>query len=307
MDRVMNIPYLAPMLTNQTALSVLIHNPLICARTIARPAQMLGVVIALAASNPGAEHLNGALDARFPALHPPKTTEVMEVVNAGSPEAAVVRQHHQAALAGMDRLEEMQRKEAPSAQHHRPDPVERSPLAAPHPQPQAVPHPQPQAVDVRTMTAGTKIREVFREMFIERLTTSRPHWGGRLVEILANPRGPFGISPISDALAPAVEEFRKDHPRLVAFLIRTGGLWPAPSDPETLEIMHSAAKIWARRLVRPILLGIIDQHRKQVAELNGDSKPAWYRHEELDKELKAAKDVHGEYLVNPVIAKRPRD
>ena len=300
MDRLFSIPHLAPILANPTALSVLVNNPMICARTIARPVQMLPVVLELARLNPGAEHLYGALDDRFPHLRL-KGVDVAEVAVTGSPEAAVVRQHHQAAaqLLGAPRSitpSAVYVSQRASAEHA--TPVERTPPATHTPAP----------VDARTLTAGNLIRAIFAECLLDRDPTNRPRWGGRLVEILANPRAPFGISGISDQIAPAVEEMKKDHPRLVASLVRSGGIWQAPGDAETLELIHSAAKVWARRLVRPILLGVIDQHRKQVAELNNDPKPAWYRHEELDKELKSAKDVHGDYLISPVItAKRPRD
>ena len=407
----MSLPALAPLVRNPAALSILVHNPKICARTVARPEEMTPVVMALVEKYSGVEHQGGALDDLFPVLHL-KGVEVMDVTTVETPEAAVVRRHHQDALELFE--------DSPSAQHLAPQQVLQqqhpSPLHAAtqspslqqgsfqhlspqsqqhysqqhvtvqHRFPQSFPQQQvasqflpmqhmesqylsqqhlssqhfpqqhlasqylPQQIisqqhlpqqhsllqhpggaaahvhvrstaerrpvtaspaaqaDVRTQSAGSKIREILAEMLVERGTTMRPRWGGRLVEILVNPRGPFGISSISDALAPAVEEMKKDHPRLVASLVGNGGVWPAPADAESLELSQYSAKLWARRLVRPILLGVIDQHRKQVAELNGDSKPKWFTHDELDKELRAAKDVQGDYLINPVIAaKRLRD
>ena len=48
MDRIMSLPSLAPLMKNPAALSILIHNPKICARTVARPEEMSPVIMALA-------------------------------------------------------------------------------------------------------------------------------------------------------------------------------------------------------------------------------------------------------------------
>ena len=326
-------PALSDIANDLMAVSVLLHNPMIRARTFARPAEMRILVLELAKKNPGAAHFEGALDARYPTLHL-KGIEVRAISQAETPEATMVREHHNMTLDSLSggygaytkdsaALPPRQLTHTPPEDqyaltqvpaHSRADAqrpaadAQRPAIGYAHEAQRPSQRPATELVDARAMTAGMKIREVFGEMLLDRSPTNRPRWGGRLVGVLENARGPFGISSISDALAPAVEEFKKDHPRLVAFLIRSGGAWPAPSDAESLELYHSAAKAWARRLIRPILLGIIDQLRKQVAELNGDAKPKWFSHEELDKELRAAKDVHGDYLINPVVAaKRQRE
>ena len=299
----MSLPSLAPLLKNPAALSILVHNPKICARTVARPEEMSPVIRALAEKYSGPEHQGGALDDLFPVLHL-KGVEVMDVTSVATPEAAVVRRHHQDAMdafeAPSEKLQatqqqvskpphaatlrlaqkqgspqylappsQQQASQSPqqqfltpqrSHQHLAPQfPPEQYPTSQfsplqviPDPEaawvygsltqhlsqypdanetigpikstvdrrPATNPSPQP---DARTQTAGSKIREILAEMLVERGTTMRPRWGGRLLEVLANPRGPFGISSISDALAPAVEDMKKEHPRLVASLINNGG------------------------------------------------------------------------------------
>ena len=334
MQQLFTDPKLSALTDNQAAMSVLVNNPKIRARTLARPDQMCAVVIELARTNPGAAHYEGALDLRFPTLHL-KDSEVRAIPQAESPAASMVREHHQTAMGHLNGKSGAPPQNSPAARTEKPsrytsggqvaqlspeqaptrtqeEPFSRGPrFGQEEPRPHAQNTgraPTTTAVDARTLTAGSKIRELLGETLIDRSPTNRPRWGGCLVALLVNARGPFGISTISDTLAPVVEEFKKEHPRLVATLVRNDGVWPAPSDAESLELMHFSAKVWARRLLRPILLGTIDHHRKHVAELNGDPKPKWFTHDDLDKELRAAKDVHGEYLINPVLAaKRQRD
>ena len=314
MNRIHEIPMLQPLVDNINVMSLLLHNPRMRARLIRRPEDMMEVVMVLAEQNQGPAHQFGAIDREYVALLEAQDVEITDVEQTGSPEAAIVRHQHQDAVMGFEEREtpRMSYKDSQPVKytnHSTGVPSTAGTQYTPKVRTLPLPLPQPTVVDPRAETAGMKIRAVLAECLPERSPTCAPRWDGRLVEAVRDPRGPWGISGISDALAPAVEEFKKELPRLAASLIRNGGTWPAPEDAESLEITHVVARMWARRLVRPILIGMIDEHRKRVAELNGDAKPKWYTHDELDKELKMAKDVHGEYLCNgkETLAKRPRE
>ena len=148
------------------------------------------------------------------------------------------------------------------------------------------------------------IRDAIREMLPSRAPNTAPVWGGRLLLLLVNPRNVFGYGQITDGAAAIIGEMVKDLPDLVREIVANNGTWPAPTSPAHLQMCHHLARYWARRLMRNILVGLVQNHRIELAAARNEPRPAPYRADDLDKELRNAGDVNGTYLVEE--NKRPR-
>ena len=172
--------------------------------------------------------------------------------------------------------------------------------------PQAAPAADPnQAVFARSVISI--IRDTMNEMLVSRNPDQTPIWGGRLVILLSSPRVPFGVGPITDSVSAIQGEMMKEMPDLFREIAANAGHWPHPTSRSTLQIYHHLARHWARRLMRAILIGLIQNHRIELAALRVEPRPAPYRADDLDKELAKAGDVNGAYLLEDgQHHKRPR-
>ena len=102
---------------------------------------------------------------------------------------------------------------------------------------------------------------------------------------------------ITDGAAAIQGEMIKELPDLVTEIVTNNGTWPVPTSRSHLQMMHHLARYWARRFMRNILLGLVHNHRNELAAARNEPRPAPYRADDLDKELKNAGDVNGSYLM----------
>jgi len=153
--------------------------------------------------------------------------------------------------------------------------------------------------ELRNMTAGSIIRAAIGEFVIERRTNMVPCWGGRLVPALRNPRQPFGVGAASDALDLSIRDFSKDCKNLLEEIVRNNGRWPVSDRPWMNDLVHHAFALWTRRLVRPVLMALVDSWRRELASLNEEPRPSPYLAQDLDKDLHALKDIQGDWYITP--------
>lgn len=152
---------------------------------------------------------------------------------------------------------------------------------------------------LRNKSAQKIIRDCFDEFIKEKRTNKAPRWGGRLVAALTNPRAPFGVGVASDSLDSALKDFQKEAPNLLQAIIKGDGQWPAADHAWANDLIHMGFATWTRRLVRPLLIALVDSWRRELSTLNDEARPSAWLAEDLDKELRKMKDIDGEWLIGP--------